>query len=131
LRGFNERAGNVLERGIDGKEYERRIDVREHEDHSEGAVEKETDGFVGDVEILEKTVEHAVAAENGFPGVAAYQIADPERDNHELVEEFLARAGVEGKIVRERIAEKKGAEGHGSSDARGAQENLEVERIGE
>src|SRR6266436_5892878 len=59
-RGFNQRAGNVLERGIDGKENEGRIDVREHEDHSEGAIEKETDRFVGDVEILEKSVEHAV-----------------------------------------------------------------------
>lgn len=121
----------MLERGIDGKKNERCVDVREHEHDSEGAVEKEADRFVGDVQVLEKAVEHAVAAENRFPGVAADQIADPERDDHELIEEFFARTGVEGEEVRERVAEEERAEGHGSGDACGAQENLEVERIGE
>jgi hypothetical protein len=38
---------------------------------------------------------------------------------------------VEGEKVCERIAEEKREEGNGSGDARGAQKNLEVERIGE
>src|SRR6202023_2470874 len=59
LRGFEERTGDVLEGGVNGKENKGRVDVREHEDDGKGAVEKEADGFVRDVEILEKTVQHA------------------------------------------------------------------------
>ena len=58
---------------------------------------------------MQEAVEHAVAAENGFPGVAANEIADPQRDDDELIEDFFARAGVERKIVGERIAEQQRA----------------------
>jgi len=54
LRGFNERAGNMFERSVDGKKNERRVDVSEHENYSEGAVEKSGDGAVSDVEYWRK-----------------------------------------------------------------------------
>jgi hypothetical protein len=63
---------------------------------------------VGDVEILEKSVEDTVAAENGFPGVSTNQVADPQRNNDQLIEEFFARASVEGQEIGERITEKSG-----------------------
>src|SRR5712672_2878041 len=120
----------MLERSVDGKKDERRVDVREHEDNGKGAIEKEADWFVRDAQILEKAVEHAIAAEDGFPGVTADEIADPQRHDHKLIEEFLARTGVEGEIVRERVAEEQRAEGYGAGDACGAEKNLKVQGIG-
>src|SRR5882762_9004436 len=95
----------MLERSVDGKKDERRVDVREHEDNGEGTVQKKADGFARDVQILEKAVEHAIAAEDGFPGIATNEVAHPQRHDHKLIQEFLARTGVEGEIVRERVAE--------------------------
>ena len=129
LRGFDERARDVFERRVDGKKNKRRVDVREHENYGERAVEKNADGFVRDVQILQEAIEDAVAAENGFPGVAANEIADPQRDDDELVEQFFARAGVEGEEIRERVAEQERKKGHGGGDAHGAQEDLDVKRI--
>src|SRR4029077_1630424 len=131
LRGFDQRAGNMLQRRIDGKKNKRRIDVRKHQDHGEGTVEKEADRFARDVQILQQAVKHAVAAKNGLPGVAANKIADPQRYDHQLIQKFLARTCVERKIVGKRVAEKEGAKSHRSGDARSAQENLNVKRIAE
>jgi hypothetical protein len=105
--------------------------VREHEDDGEGTVEEERDGLVSEMKVLEEAVENAFAAENGFPGVAADEIADPQGDDDELVEQFLAGAGIKGKIVGERVAEKEGAEGYGCGDAHGAQKDFEVDGLRE
>jgi hypothetical protein len=56
LRGFDERAGNVFERGVDRQKNEWRVDVREHEDDCEGAVEQKGDGLVGEMQILEEAI---------------------------------------------------------------------------
>ncbi len=131
LRGFDERARNVFERGVDGEEDEGRVNVREHEDDGEGAVEEKADGLVSDVGILEEAVEDAFAAENCFPGVAANEIADPERHDDELIEQFLARAGMKREVIGKGIAEKQGTEHDGAGDAHGAEENFGVEGIRE
>src|SRR6267142_3489551 len=102
----------MLERSVDGKKDERRVDVREHENNGEGTVEKKADRFAREVQILEKAVEHAIAAQDGFPSVTANEVADPQRYDHELIQEFLARTSVEGEVVRERIAEEQRAERH-------------------
>ena len=130
LGGFDQRTGNVFERGVDREENERSVDVREHEDHGEGAVEKEAERFAGDVEVLKEAVEDAFAAEDGFPGVTANQVADPERDDDELVEEFFAGAGVERNEIRERVAEEDRKERDRSGYAHGAEEDAGVERVG-
>jgi hypothetical protein len=106
VRGFEERARDVFERSVDRKKNERRVNVREHKNHGEGAVEKSGNGLVSDVEILKRAVEDAVGAEDSFPCVAADEIADPERDDDELVEKLFAGARVKGKKVSERISEK-------------------------
>ena len=131
LRSFDERAGDVFERGVNRKEDEWRVDVGEHEDDGEGAVEQEADRGGGDMEILQEAVEDAVAAENCFPGVAAHEIADPQRDDDELIEDFLARAGVKGKIVGQRITEQQGAERDGGGDAHAAEQDFGVNGIGD
>jgi len=131
VRGFEERARDVLKRSIDGKKDERGVDVGEHEDDGERAIEKGGEWFVGDVEKLQRAVEDTVRAEDGFPRVAADKITDPERDDDELIEKFFAGAGVEGEEVSERVAEKKRKKSHGNSDAESAEENGGVERIGE
>src|SRR4029077_11672355 len=65
LRSFDERARDVFERVVDGEEDEGCVNVREHENDGKRTVEEVADRFVSDAEILEKTVEGAVAAENG------------------------------------------------------------------
>src|SRR6267142_5081440 len=102
----------MLERSVDGKKDERRVDVREHENNGEGTVEKKADRFARDVQILKKAVEHAIAAEDGFPGVTPNEVAHPQRHDHKLIQEFLARTSVEGEVVRKRIAEEQRAECH-------------------
>src|SRR5579864_929608 len=131
LRGFDEWARDVFERRVDGEEDERRVDVREDEDDRERAVEEKADRFMRDVKILEKTVEDAVAAKDGFPRIAANEIADPEWNDDELIEEFFACAGMEGEIVRKRIAEEERQKRNGSRDAHGAEKNFRVDGIGE
>jgi hypothetical protein len=103
--------------------------VSEHEDDGEGAIQKEANGLVREVEVLEKAVENAVGAENGFPCVAANEIADPQGNDDELIEEFFTAASVEGKIVGERIAEKKRENGDRSGDTHGAKENFEIDGV--
>ena len=49
---------------------------------------------MSDVQVLEKAVEDSVAAEDGFPGVAADEIADPQRNDDQLIEQFFAWAGL-------------------------------------
>ena len=49
-----------------------------------------------DVKILEEAIEDSVAAENGFPCVTTNEIADPQRDDDQLVEKFFARTGLKG-----------------------------------
>src|SRR6267154_4138150 len=121
----------MLKRGVYGKKNEWRVDVREHENNGEWAIEKKVDRFAREVQILEQAVEHAIAAQDCFPGVTANEVADPQRHDHKLIQEFLARTRVEGEVVRERIAEEQRAECHGTSNARGAQKNLKVWGIGE
>jgi len=129
LGGFDERARDVLEGGVNGEKDKGRVDVSEHEDDGEWAVEEERDGFVSEMKILEEAVENAFAAENGFPGVAADEIADPQGHDDELVEEFLAAAGMKREVVGERIAEEQGAEGYGGGDAHGAEEDFDVDGL--
>ena len=69
--------------------------MREHQDDGERAVKKEADGGVGQMQILQKTVENAVATQNRLPGIAADQVADPERHDNQLIKKFFASARVE------------------------------------
>src|SRR6266853_3104688 len=103
----------------------------EHENDSERAIEKERDGLVSEVEVLEKAIENAFAAQNGFPGVAAHQVAHPQRHDDELVEQFFARAGMKRQVIGQRVAEQQRAERYRSSDAHGAQEDFDVYGLGE
>src|SRR5215471_5607786 len=112
-----------------GRKTKRRVDVGAHEDDGEGAVEKEADGLFGDVKILQETVENAVGAENGLPGVSANEIADPERNDDELIEEFLPDAGFERHEIGQRIAEEQGEEGDARGDAHGAEKDFEINGI--
>jgi hypothetical protein len=105
--------------------------VSEDENNGEGTIEEEADGFACDVEILEEAVEDAVTAKDGFPGVTANEIADPEGDNDELIEQLFARTRVERQIVGERIAEQEREECDRSGDAHGAKKDLSVDGIRE
>jgi len=60
---------------------------------------------MGEMQILQETIEHAFAAENGFPCVSAHQVAHPQRHNHELVEQLFASARMKREVVGQRVAE--------------------------
>ena len=126
---FDEIARNVFEGSVQREKNERRVDVRESEDDRERAIEKKTDGSAGDVEVLQEAVEDAVGAENGFPGVAADEIADPERDDDKLIEKIFANARVEGHEVGERIAEQEREQRDAGGDASSAEKNFGVDGI--
>src|SRR6202034_69968 len=117
--------------GVDRQENEGRVNVCEHHDDGEGAVQQKADRLVREVPILQEGVEHAVAAENCFPCVAAHQITHPERDDHKLIEEFFANSRVERQVVRQRVAQEQREECDRTGDAHGAQENLCVEGMDE
>ena len=103
--------------------------MREHEDYGERTVENGRNRSVRDVQVLKKSVKHAVGAENCFPSVAANQVADPKRNNNELIENFLAWTRVERQEICDWITEKNGEQRNGSGDARGAEEHLKIKRI--
>ena len=127
--GFDEIAWDVFEGGVEGKEDEGRVDVSEHEDDGEGTVEEKADGFPGDVKVLEEAVEDALGSEDGFPGIAADEIANPERNDDELIEKIFAGAGVKGHEVGQRIPEEEGEKGDTGGDAHGAEEHFDVDGI--
>src|SRR5437879_7249862 len=82
---------NVFKRGVNGEECERRIDMCQHEYYGKWTIKEESHRLANQVEILEEAVQDAVAAENGFPRVAAHEVADPKRNDHQLVEQVLPR----------------------------------------
>ena len=57
--------------------------------------------MLGQMQILQQSVEHAVRAKNRLPRIGPHQITDPERNDHQLVEDFfLAPAWNERKYAR-------------------------------
>src|SRR6266566_2061408 len=121
----------MFESSIDGQKNKRGVDVGEHQHDGEGAVKEVPHRLVGEVQVLQEAIQHAVAAKNGFPSVAAHKVADPERHDDELVEKFPAPARVKSQIVRERITKQDGAERYGSCYSHGAEKHLGIERIRE
>jgi hypothetical protein len=119
----------MFERGVQREENEGRVNVGEHEDDGEGAVEEEADGLAGDVEVLKKTVEDAVGAEDGLPGIASDEVADPQRNDNKLIEKLLAYTSVERHVVGKGIAKEERKEHDAGGDARSAEEDFDVHGI--
>src|SRR6266403_259856 len=130
VRGFDKRTRDVFECRVDGQKNERRVDVREHENDSEWAVEKERDGRMREMQVLQEAIEDAFAAENGFPSVTAHQVTHPQRHDDELVEQLFAGAGMKRQVIGQRVAEQQGAKRHRGGDAYGAQEDSDVNGLG-
>ena len=78
---------------------------------------------------MEKAVEDAFGTENGFPGIATDEVAHPEGNDDELIEEFLAQTSMKGHVVGERIAEGEGEKRDTGGDAHGAEKDRNVDRI--
>src|SRR5690348_18332665 len=85
----------MLERRIYGQKDKRRVYVREHEDHSEGTVKEKLNRMMDDVKVLQKAIQHSVAAENRFPGVTSDEVTDPEWNDDKLVEQVFAHSRAE------------------------------------
>ena len=95
VRGFDEVSRDVLERSVQRKKDKGRLDVRKCEDDRERAVEEKANGLVDQVELLEEAVKDSVGAKNGFPGITANQVADPQGHDDQLIEKFFSWSGVE------------------------------------
>src|SRR5260370_28722591 len=130
MRGFDQRARYVLEGRVDGQKNERRVDVRQHENDGERAIEKERDGLVCEMQVLQKAIEDAFAAKNGFPRVTPYQIAHPKGNDDKLVEQFFARARMKREVVGQRVTKQQGTQRHRGGDTHGAQEDFGVDGLG-
>src|SRR4051794_21304247 len=104
MRSFDKVARNMLERCIDGQKRERRIDVGESQHDRKWAVKKELNGMTRQVYILQEHIQDSVGAENRFPRVGPYQVADPERNDHHLVQQILSRTRIKRQKIRKRIS---------------------------
>src|SRR5579872_1653310 len=80
-----------------------------------------------EVQVLQERVEHAIAAQDGFPGIGAHQVADPKRNDYELIEQVFARAGMKRKIVSQGITEQQSEEHDAGGNPHGAKQSLEVD----
>src|ERR1035438_3559796 len=98
--------------------------MREHHDHRERTVKQETNRLMSEVQILQETVKHPVASQDGFPRIATDEVAHPERDDHQLIEKFFARPAVKRQIVSERVAKKQRKQCHQSGDTHRSEKNL-------
>ena len=105
FRGFHQRARDVLEGCVDGQKDERRVNVREHNHDGERAVKKEGHGLMGEMQVFEEAIEHAFAAENGLPSIAAHQVAHPQRHDNQLVEQLFRSTGMKRQVIGQRVAE--------------------------
>ena len=79
--------------------------MRQREHHGKRTVKQKIQRVLRYVHVLKKGIEHAVAAENRLPRVSAHQVAHPQRNDHELVQEVFALSGTKREIVRQRISE--------------------------
>src|SRR5438552_3848289 len=105
MRGFHQVAWDVLERSINWQKSKRCVDMRQGEYYRKRAVKKKTERMMSYVKILQQGVQNAVAAENCLPGIGPHQIAHPEGNDHQLIEQVFALARIKRKIVGERISE--------------------------
>ena len=71
----------------------------QRENDCERTIEKELEGMLCQMHVLQQRVEDAVAAEDRLPRVRPHQVAHPQRNDDELVEEILFGACIKGKEV--------------------------------
>lgn len=90
MRSFHQVPRNVFERRIDRQNREWRIDMSERQHYGERAVQQEIQWMAGQVHILQQSVEDPVTSQDRFPRVGTNQIADPQRDDHQLVQQIFS-----------------------------------------
>src|SRR5207244_12450559 len=71
-------------------------------------------------------VQHAIAAENRLPCIRAHQVADPQRNDYELIEELLSFSCMEREMVSEWIAEQKRQDHYSCGNPHGTEQGLQV-----
>ncbi len=129
LGGFDEMARDVFEGSVERKEGERGINVGEGENDGERAIKEKANRLLGDVKVLQEAVEDAVRTQDGFPGVTADEIADPEGNDDELIEKIFANHSVKGHVIGEGVAEKEREHGDAGGDAGSAKKDFGINGI--
>ena len=92
MRGLNQIARNMLQRRVNRQKRERRIDMRERQHHRKRTVEQKVERMPGQMHILQQRIQHAVRAKNRLPCIRPHQIADPQRNDHHLIEQVFSLA---------------------------------------
>src|SRR4051812_29156489 len=106
MGGLDQVSWNVFEGSIDRQDGKRRVDMRESKDHRERAIQQEIQRMPGQVHILQQSVQYTIASQDGFPRVSPNQIADPQRNDYQLVQQILF-SGAKRQKIRQRIAQQK------------------------
>src|SRR5579862_6304325 len=78
-----------------------RVDVSERQHHGERTVEQKFQRMLGEMQILQQSVEHAVASQNRLPGISANQIADAQWNDHQLIEKLFPLSRIKRKVIRQ------------------------------
>ncbi len=129
MRGLDQIARNMFQRRVNRQNRERRIDVRKRQHHGKRTVEKKIERMLGQVHILQQRVEHAIGTENRLPRIRPHQIANPQRNNHHLIQQIFSFAGVERQKIRQRISQQQRKQHHSRRNPHRAQQRLPVHRF--
>src|SRR5580704_701378 len=103
----------------------------EGDNHRERAVEKEAERMRRGVRPEQQGVKHTFISENDLPRIRAHKIADPQWNNHRLVEQNAMAASVKGQKERQRVANQQRQQDDRKCYAQRTKNDREIEGIGE
>ena len=129
-RGLERAAVELLERGVDRQDGERRPGMGQGHDHGTAVVEPPGQGLGDQAGADQAGVEHPAIAEDDLPGEDAQQVAGPERDGDQEQPQGLAAAAIERDVVGDGISKKDGDGRDHGREPQGAEQQGAVERVG-
>ena len=83
----------------------------------------------GQVHILQQRIEHTIGAEDRLPRIRSHQITDPQRNDHQLIEQIFSLACIERQEIRQRISQQQRKQHHARRNPHRAQQRLPVHRL--
>src|SRR5207248_597825 len=101
--------------------------MSECEHHSKRAVQQKVERMVRDVRVLQQSVQYSIAAKYGLPRIGTYQIADPQRNDCELIKQVLAGSRMKRQIVGKRVSQQQRKQHYPQRDSHRAQQRLSVD----
>ncbi len=127
-RGFEQRAVQLLERGVEGEDHERQLAIDEADHHRRLGVQ-DLQGMVEQAGAQEDQVDQPLRAQNEHPGIGTDEEARPERHHHQPEKQPLPPPGRQDRQVvgdGEAHAEAEDGRQHGHPERPPA--DLEIDR---